>query len=144
MATKQKSKTETKLDGLKAVMGGAVNVNSEVDITRDFDEEEAKTPAEDVSSVSEENHPSECEKSVESLSRVSDGESDIKAIRLKVVSECFARRHNGMCLRDKCLMREEYRRFCTGGDGLYDSNALLSDAEIREKSDLMFKAETSD
>lgn len=144
MATKQKSKTETKLDGLKAVMGGAVNVNSDVDITRDFDEEEAKTPVEDVSSVSEENHPSECEKSVESLSRVSDGESDIRELRQKVVSECFKRQHDGTCMRDKCLLREDYLRFCKIGDGLYDSNALLSDAEMREKSDLMFKAGTSD
>lgn len=141
MATKQKSKTETKLDGLKAVMGGAVNVNSDVDITRDFDEKEAETPAEDVSSVSEENHPFEY---VESLSRVSDGESDIRELRQKVVSECFKRQHDGTCMRDKCLLREDYLRFCKIGDGLYDSNALLSDAEIREKSDLMFKAETSD
>lgn len=136
MATKRKAETTEKKDALKAVMGGAVNVDP--DAFEDFGSEDAQEAADKEFSVSEGNHPSEGENVPETPSRASDGEPDIKGIRARVVRECFVRNHDGTCLRGNCLSRCDYERFCAGED----VNALLTDAEMMEKSSLMFGKDT--
>lgn len=132
MSTKKKADV-SKADALKAVMGGAVNVDAEIPDT--LGAEPSERASADEFSFSEGNHPSEGKSPSETPSRASESKSDIKAVRAKVVRECFRRNHDGTCLRGKCLSSCDYKRFCAGDD----ANALLSDAEMFEKSSLMFK-----
>jgi len=56
--------------------------------------------------------------------------SAIKEIRAAVVHECFVRRHDGTCLRGKCLRNEQMRELCLPDE----SDALLTDEEMKGKA----------
>ena len=54
----------------------------------------------------------------------------VKEVRAAVVHECFVRRHDGTCLRGRCLRTELMRKLCLPDD----SDALLTDDEMKKKA----------
>ena len=57
----------------------------------------------------------------------------IKEIRACVVNECFRRRHDGTCLRGRCLRTDMMKKVCIDDE----ANALLTDDEMKKKAEAM-------